>query len=241
MTQEPIEAAGADAAPAALPSPREQSRTLLKQLIDAYPAAFFPFSERRIRPLKIGIHKDLRPVIKVWGYDQAALKIALSAYTRSLRYQYALLKEPHRVDLQGESAGDITDENRQIAQEQIKVLQERREQRRQQQEGAAGSAATDGAADGTAAPATAEGAPAEQPARPPRRPRPNRPPRERAEQGARNRRGNNGNSSFKMPPRDRQPPAEPAPAETPKPASRERGVSLEALEALRRKFSGPSS
>ena len=106
----------------------EHARALLERLIQAYPAAFFPFSERQVKPLKIGIYKDLMPVITEWGYQAMVLKYVLRNYTRPLRYQLALLKAPHRVDLQGEPAGEISPEHRQIAQEKANLIKEKRKQ-----------------------------------------------------------------------------------------------------------------
>ena len=113
------------------PAPREQAKALLKQLIDTYPVAFIPFGERGVKPLKLGIHKDLLPVVKNWGFDTVALKIAMSSYTRALRYQRALVKETHRIDLQGEPAGEISDANRETARTQINQIEEKRKQSQQ--------------------------------------------------------------------------------------------------------------
>lgn len=107
---------------------REQSSALLDRLVETYPAAFFPFTTRQVKPLKIGIHKDLEPSLREWGYSPAVLKIALSRYTRARRYQVALLKEPKRLDLQGQEAGEVSDENRQIAQTRIDEFNEKRKQ-----------------------------------------------------------------------------------------------------------------
>jgi len=107
---------------------REQSSALLDRLVETYPAAFFPFTTRQVKPLKIGIHKDLEANIREWGFSPAVLKIALSRYTRARRYQVAILKEPQRFDLQGQEAGEVSDENRQIAQTRIDELNEKRKQ-----------------------------------------------------------------------------------------------------------------
>jgi sRNA-binding protein len=123
MTQEIIPAAASQ--PSILP---EQARALLERLIQAYPATFFPLSERRVHPLKIGIYQDLLPIIKAWGYETAVLKYTLRNYTRPLRYQLALLKAPCRIDLQGEPAGEISTDHRQIAQEKVKLIKEKRQQ-----------------------------------------------------------------------------------------------------------------
>jgi len=106
----------------------EHAKALLERLIQAYPAVFFPFSERQVKPLKIGIYKDLMPVIQEWGYQATVLKYVLRNYTRPLRYQLALLKAPHRIDLQGEPAGEITPDHRQIAQEKANLIKEKRKQ-----------------------------------------------------------------------------------------------------------------
>ena len=105
---------------------KAQSTALLERLVETYPTVFLPFTARQVKPLKIGIHKDLEPTIKEWGFPPAALKIALSRYTRARRYQVALLKEPQRLDLQGEAAGEVSDENRQIAQTRIDEFNEKR-------------------------------------------------------------------------------------------------------------------
>ncbi len=109
--------------------PLERAKALLEQLIQTYPAAFFPGGVKRIHPLKIGIYKDLSPVSKGWGYEPNELKFALKYYTRPMRYQMALLKAPHRIDLLGEPAGEITAAHRQVAQEKVNEIMAKRKQR----------------------------------------------------------------------------------------------------------------
>ena len=77
MTTEETSTSAPDAE-ASRPSAREQSRQLLGRLVEAYPKAFFSQSARQVHPLKLGIHKDLQPVIKDWGYEPLALKLAPS-------------------------------------------------------------------------------------------------------------------------------------------------------------------
>lgn len=157
----------------AKPSAREQSRQLLGRLVETYPKAFFSQSARQVHPLKLGIHKDLQPVIKDWGYEPLALKLALAAYIRQLRYQIAITKEAHRVDLAGEPAGEISAEHRQKALEQVEAIRATRKPKpaRPARPGGAAPAGTAPATDETAA---VDGtAPAAAAARPPRRgPRP---------------------------------------------------------------------
>jgi sRNA-binding protein len=132
---------------------REQANGLLERLIEVYPAAFFPVSERQIRPLKLGIHKDLTQIVKDWGYDRVVLRYTLGGYTRRLRYQLALLNSPHRVDLAGNAAGEITAEHRQIAQDKVALIREKRKQQSRQA--------------ATSDPAVPSEPPAAEPAKPP--------------------------------------------------------------------------
>lgn len=184
--------AEADAASeAGKPSAREQSRQLLGRLVETYPKAFFPLSARQVHPLKLGIHKDLQPVIKDWGYEPLALKLALAAYIRQLRYQISITKEAQRVDLTGAPAGEISDEHRQKAQEQVETIRATRKARQPAGAGkparpAAAAAGSDAPADAEAPATAATAATAAEPtARPPRRgPRPDgerRPARKPAE------------------------------------------------------------
>lgn len=128
-SQSAPEAAAEAVADAGKPRAREQSRQLLGRLVETYPKAFLPLSARQVHPLKLGIHKDLQPVIKEWGYEPLALKLALAAYIRQLRYQIAITKEATRVDLDGAPAGEISDEHRQKAQEQVETIRATRKAR----------------------------------------------------------------------------------------------------------------
>lgn len=193
---------------ASKPSAREQSRALLDRLIATYPKAFFPLSARQVRPLKLGVHKDLQPVIKEWGYDNLALRLALGLYIRALRYQVALTKEASRVDLAGEATGEISEEHRAKAREQVEALRAKRQERAQGSRTTSAPAATP--------PAAAETAEAGAAAPPPRRARRERPARdaEARERPARARKAREENQG--MPPR--RPRSERSGGERPAPA-----------------------
>lgn len=107
---------------------KQQALSLLEHLIQTYPVAFRPFGERELKPLKLGIHKDLAPIVKDWGYDKAVLRRAMGLYTRQLCYQLALLKGEHRIDLEGKPAGEISDVHRQTAQEKVELIRAKRKQ-----------------------------------------------------------------------------------------------------------------
>lgn len=115
----------------ARPTTKEQALALLERLVETYPTAFRPFGEREIRPLKLGIHKDLMPAIREWGFSAAALKYAMGMYTRQLRYQFALLKSDGRIDLQGEAAGEISEAHRQTARAKVDLITAKRKQSRE--------------------------------------------------------------------------------------------------------------
>ncbi len=106
--------------------PREQARELIARLVEAYPKAFFPLSARQVHPLKLGIHKELAPRVKEWGFEPLALRLALTAYIRHLRYQVALTKETHRIGLDGEAAGEVSAEHKAKAQEQVAAIRAQR-------------------------------------------------------------------------------------------------------------------
>ncbi len=109
---------------------RERAKALLAKLSESYPKAFPPPGSRTAEPLKVGIHKDLAAVIAEWGYSGADLRLALTLHTRQLRYQIGIVKASQRVDLNGEAAGEVTDENRSVAEAKIAEIQAKREARR---------------------------------------------------------------------------------------------------------------
>jgi sRNA-binding protein len=109
---------------------RERSRALLERLVETYPLAFFGAAERKIKPLKRNIHKELSPVVREWGFEVRVLKYALGGYTRQLRYQQALLDEARRIDLLGQPVEEVSATHRQLAQDRIQqILASRRSKR----------------------------------------------------------------------------------------------------------------
>ena len=107
---------------------KQQALSLLEHLIRTYPVAFRPFGEANLKPLKLGIHKELAPIVKDWGYDGPVLRRAMGLYTRQLRYQLAILESGHRIDLEGQPAGEISDDHRRTAQEKVEFIRAKRKQ-----------------------------------------------------------------------------------------------------------------
>lgn len=103
---------------AAEPKKRNPARLVLQQLADKYPVI------KQALPLAIGINKqlaELHPEI-----DQKSLRAALFHHTRSFAYVKTLSKAEHRVDLAGNPAGEINDDQRQHALAQLKEIANKR-------------------------------------------------------------------------------------------------------------------
>ena len=94
---------------------RAAREELINRLIELYPLAF-----AAIRPpvLKVGIRDELIGA----GFDPAAVAMALRRYCGSFAYLRSVMKAPHRVDLEGQPAGEITDNERDFAKERIAAM-----------------------------------------------------------------------------------------------------------------------
>lgn len=94
--------------------------TLLDQLAEKYPAAF-PRDPRAVKPLKVGIHQDLRAALP--EVSHGVLRKALSHHSRRLAYLRALIRGGDRVDLQGQPVEPVTPEQQALAAEKLKEAQ----------------------------------------------------------------------------------------------------------------------
>lgn len=68
---------------------------------------------REVRPLAIGLHKAIREHLPETKSD--ALRPAMKRHTTSTRYLKALVAGDTRFDLDGNPAGSVTDEQREVA------------------------------------------------------------------------------------------------------------------------------
>ncbi len=118
--------------PSAHEQRHQRARVLLHKLCETYPQAFFPLYQRVIKPLKINIHLELLEQISEWGYSKADLRLAMVKYTRTRRYQQSLIHEAQRIDLKGELAGEVTEEQRQIARDNLPKFPLRRSNKPEQ-------------------------------------------------------------------------------------------------------------
>lgn len=93
-------------------SPAQSARTLLKQLQETF-SVFRDYS-----PLAIGIDKQV--LAKQTGIDRKLLRIALGMHTNSLRYLKAMEKATHRLDIDGQTVAEVTEEHRKHASETLR-------------------------------------------------------------------------------------------------------------------------
>ena len=112
---------------------QERQKGAITWLTQTFPACF---NLDHPQPLKIGITKDLIEFAK--GRDRTetpshlSLRKTLNFYTQRRQYHQAILNAPHRCDLDGKAAQEITPEERTHAQAKLEWL-EKRYQKKQEQ------------------------------------------------------------------------------------------------------------
>lgn len=80
-------------------------------LLETLNASFAVF--RDCQPLALGIHKTIKE--RMPDVDAAQLRLAMRIHTASTRYLKAQLTGKERFDLDGQPAGEVTDEQREVA------------------------------------------------------------------------------------------------------------------------------
>lgn len=99
------------------------TRALLKELQTRYDVF------RNFSPLAIGIDKQLFAAMP--EVSKRTLRLAMRSHTISTRYLKEMEKGTQRLNLDGTPAGEVTDENRQHASEQLRErFKKQAEQRR---------------------------------------------------------------------------------------------------------------
>lgn len=86
-------------------------RELRKALHEAYPT-IFDYNEPK--PLAIGIHKDIWQVFP--QYSHKIIRLFLTTWVKDPRYLAAILKHPHRFNLEGMPIALIADVEKEYAQ-----------------------------------------------------------------------------------------------------------------------------
>lgn len=104
-------------------------RVLLKDLQVRYDVF------RNFSPLAIGIDKQL--FAELPELSKKSLRLAMRAHTMATRYLKEMEKATHRLNLDGTPAGEVTDENRQHANELLKERFKKQAEQRKAVEAAA--------------------------------------------------------------------------------------------------------
>jgi ProP effector len=118
----------APGAPSAAAMSHAECTTLLQQ---HFPALFGPASP--IRPLKLHIQADIQQ--RAPGvFTKAVLSHFLRRYTASPAYLQALARTPQRHDLDGQPAGEVSDEHRQGARDELARRRNEQDARRAEED-----------------------------------------------------------------------------------------------------------
>ena len=89
-------------------------RTILNRLAELYPNAFHA-DGRKVRPLAVGILKELQAAREGeagHGLSMQDLRRALRYYTQGAAYHRAVARGEARINLAGEAAGEVTEEQK---------------------------------------------------------------------------------------------------------------------------------
>lgn len=128
MTPSEDKTAAMPTAPSAPTMTHAACTTLLQQ---HFPALFGPASP--IRPLKLHIQADIQQ--RAPGvFTKAALSNFLRRYTASPAYLQALARTPQRHDLDGQPAGEVSEEHRQGARDELQRRRTEHETRRAEED-----------------------------------------------------------------------------------------------------------
>ena len=126
MTTAETTAAATQDTPAEKPA---DTRALLKTLQERFEVF------RNFSPLAIGIDKQVFE--KLPELSKKSLRLAMRSHTISTRYLKEMEKGTVRLNLDGSAAGEVTDENRQHAAEQLKERFKKQAEQRREAEAAA--------------------------------------------------------------------------------------------------------
>ncbi|HKM16507.1 MAG TPA: ProQ/FinO family protein [Marinospirillum sp.] len=102
------------------------SQQRLKHWIKIYSSAFILSQPK---PLKVGIHDDL---LAAEGGELKKIQRALAGYVKLPRYLHCLKAGAVRLDLQGQPAGSVTQQEADFAQAQLQKLAQNNKQREAQ-------------------------------------------------------------------------------------------------------------
>lgn len=114
----------------------ERTRAFVEELTKRFPSCFSA-DRKSVRPLAIGIQEQLRARLnadeELKDTPNWLMKQALARYTHAPAYLEAIVAGQPRVDLDGNEAGEITDEARTHAKERRDEQRKRAAERRREQ------------------------------------------------------------------------------------------------------------
>ena len=129
--EQPVEAVApvAPVAPVASSAPPLSPAECGQQLRQLFPALF----GSAVKPLKLRIQVDIQE--RAPGkFTKQTLSAFFRRHTGSTSYLMAMTKAPSRFDLDGQPAGDITDEHRKVALDELARRRTSQDERRQLEE-----------------------------------------------------------------------------------------------------------
>ena len=123
----PATAAVTDTGPSKKEKEKKAQRELLEVLRERWPLAF-PQDYRQIRPLAIGIKRDI--VVHLPQYSLLRISAAIGLFQRLMgpAYYHVVLRGGPRYDLDGNPRGEVTPEEQEHAKRDLAAYQARRKQ-----------------------------------------------------------------------------------------------------------------
>ena len=101
---------------------------MLETLYEKCPKAFFS-EEKKVKPLKIGIHKDIKIALGLkkeseaeYSYKKKLIWGALGIYTRTPEYLQKVSKQLYRIDLKGKRTKRVSEEQVILAKARLREI-----------------------------------------------------------------------------------------------------------------------
>ena len=121
----PTAPAVADTGPSKKEGEKQARRDLVETLRDRWPQAF-PRDYRQVRPLAIGINKDIAVHLPEQPLGRISNAIGIFQYLLGPAYFRAVIQGGPRYDLDGNSRGEVTPKEQEQAQRDLAAYHERR-------------------------------------------------------------------------------------------------------------------
>lgn len=99
---------------------RTPLKAIIRELIALFPNCFTS-DPALIKPLRMNIHVD---ILKRAEFRRRSLWAALGIYTSSPHYLEAILRETHRIDIDGNPIEEISEKNKQIVAMRLAQMKE---------------------------------------------------------------------------------------------------------------------